>query len=230
MEGHVAKPVNSINNLKTIYSIDLTNYYGTVVQNQGACGNCYAFSATDTVNMNYKKQGKSVPLLSFQQLTDCSYLVSLLGGANRGCGGGNIYVSMEYIRIYGLTSLAAYPQNAQTYTYGTQQSCSNRAGPYRINQWLYFNSNSCVDRISYLLSGYAISVFIAGGNPYFWNYKSGVLPDCSGYTNIDHAVVMVGAYYDSTSNASSYIIYKNSWGSAWGESGKIRISLRGRSC
>lgn len=81
--------------------------------------------------------------------------------------------------------------------------------------------------------GMAISALIAAGTPYWYYYRSGVLPHCYGYTRIDHAVVMVGAYIDSNnpnSPNSNYITYKNSWGINWGERGHIRISTLYGSC
>jgi cysteine peptidase B len=219
VEGHAAKAaeLKNVKNAKGALYVDLSNIYGTPVLNQGACGSCYAFSSADTVNMNNLRSRNGKPLLSEQQLVDCSYHLVLLGGYNNGCGGGNIYVSMEYQKQYGLASRQSYPQSSQNYLYGTQQPCSTNAAPrFKINNWWYFSDYSCYTRMAYIQSGYALSVFIAAGNPYFWYYKSGILPDCYGYYNIDHAVVMVGFYYDFVSLSTSYIIIKNSWGTAWG--------------
>lgn len=138
--------VDEKRNLKSYY-IDLNSRYGTPVQNQGACGNCYAFSATDTVNMNNKLFSKNYPLLSFQQLTDCSSIVRLQNGVNYGCGGGSNFASMEYIMDYGLQSLASYPQSINSYNYGQNQPCASRYGPYRINMWYFFPYDYCGIRV-----------------------------------------------------------------------------------
>jgi cathepsin L len=71
---------------------------------------------------------------------------------------------------------------------------------------------------------------LAGGNPYFWYYKSGILNECYGYSKVDHAAVLVGAYYDLQNLQGSYLKIKNSWGSNWGEEGNVRISLQGGVC
>lgn len=180
--------------------------------------------------MNYRLFGISNPLLSFQQLTDCSNNVTLSSGTSRGCNGGNIFVAMEYIKYYGLQSLASYPQSPISFSKGLTQPCASKYGPYKINLWWYFTNTDCNTRIRYISAGYALSVFVAAGTPYWYNYASGILSDCFGYTNIDHAVVMVGAYVDTNNANNNYITYKNSWGINWGERGHIRISTRYSSC
>lgn len=49
-------------------------------------------------------------------------------------------------------------------------------------------------------------------------YSSGILNSCG--TDINHAIQLVGYYKDSN---QAYYIGKNSWGTAWGENGFIKI-------
>lgn len=59
--------------LKDVVIIDLSQRYVTPVRFQGACGNCYAFAITDSINLvNKRNYGNAIPLLSPQDLTDCS--------------------------------------------------------------------------------------------------------------------------------------------------------------
>jgi aminopeptidase C len=56
-------------------------------------------------------------------------------------------------------------------------------------------------------------------DPLFWAfYRSGVIDRCPG--EINHAVVLAGVKADPFDN---YWIVKNSWGTAWGENGFIKI-------
>jgi hypothetical protein len=105
-----------------------------MVLNQGACGSCYTFSTTDSINMVNLLYRNGIPALSPQHLADCSLGVGLLGGySNMGCAGGNIYVSMEYVRLYGVHSLAAYPQSLEAVTKGVDQRCRSLPLPrFRI--------------------------------------------------------------------------------------------------
>jgi len=70
-----------------LYDVDLRRTQSTPVQHQGQCGNCYAVSTVDSINMQAKRYRMKWPLLSIQHLTDCSNGYH----NNRGCDGGWIY-------------------------------------------------------------------------------------------------------------------------------------------
>lgn len=46
---------------------------------------------------------------------------------------------------------------------------------------------------------------------------------CPNNTNVNHAVLAVGYRYHIF--GSNYILFKNSWGSLWGENGYFRFKL-----
>lgn len=62
------------------------------VKDQGACGSCWSFSTTGSMESAYKiKYGKDV-LLSEQQLVDCS-----VDWGNNGCSGGLVEYAYHYL-------------------------------------------------------------------------------------------------------------------------------------
>jgi len=64
-------------------------------------------------------------------------------------------------------------------------------------------------------------VILASYSTVFNNYEKGVINNATACgTSCDHAVTAVGF-------TSSYYIIKNSWSTAWGESGFARIAING---
>lgn len=71
----------------------------TPVKNQGNCGSCYAFSATETTESAYCLHGsnnKQLYMLSPQQLVSCSQSYG-----NGGCGGGWYFYCWNYTMTHG---------------------------------------------------------------------------------------------------------------------------------
>jgi C1A family cysteine protease len=66
-------------------------------------------------------------------------------------------------------------------------------------------------------------VAIDAANNYFQGYSGGILNNCGGGNNLDHAVTAVGY---GTEGGVLYAIVRNSWTASWGESGYIRMALK----
>jgi len=94
-------------------TFDWRNQPGVVpaVRDQGACGSCWAFSATGTVEMSVAiDSGNAAGNYSEQQLVSCS---SAFG--NNGCNGGWYYWAWDYMKAHAQETEANYP-----YTSGTR--------------------------------------------------------------------------------------------------------------
>lgn len=92
--------------------------YTTPVKNQGQCGSCWAFSATEQIESTYMLAGYAAQPLSAQQITSCTEYMY-------GCGGGDTTYAYEQIisgetksgmKTYGLASefMAPYQQSMTT--------------------------------------------------------------------------------------------------------------------
>ena len=80
----------------------------TPVKDQGACGSCWAFSATEAVESAYMIQkGGAETIMAPQQLVDCSW-----AEGNNGCSGGWYYWAYDYLKDAKLMTESSYPYTA----------------------------------------------------------------------------------------------------------------------
>eukprot|EP01092_Planopodium_desertum_P015577 TRINITY_DN827_c0_g1_i3.p2 TRINITY_DN827_c0_g1~~TRINITY_DN827_c0_g1_i3.p2 ORF type:complete len:213 (-),score=73.41 TRINITY_DN827_c0_g1_i3:56-694(-) len=77
----------------------------TPIKNQEQCGSCWAFSTVETIESAWFLSGKSLPVLSPQQIVDCD-----VNNGDMGCEGGDTTTAYQYVMTAGgLDSEASYP-------------------------------------------------------------------------------------------------------------------------
>ncbi|XP_058871040.1 procathepsin L-like [Acipenser ruthenus] len=186
--------------------------YVTRVKNQGACGSCWAFSATGALEgQHFKKTGQLVSL-SEQNLVDCTNNKKY---GNSGCKGGHMINAFKYVKDNRIASEASYPYRAENGTCNTNARKVARCSSYTaVNQ----NERALQDAVA---SIGPVSVAIDASHCSFQFYKSGIYyePECTRKAN--HAVLVVG-YGDS--DGKKFWILKNSHGRKWGEDGYMRLA------
>lgn len=215
------------------------------VKNQGQCGSCWAFSATQTIESQFAldTQSKWAIELSPQQITSCTTDCD-------GCGGGWPSSGYEYVKgVAGLSNEWYWPYTQSMVATSATAACNTNvsifAGPdaelagghatvtgfnYVIPQC---SSGGCTDQdMSGLAKAVAegpVSVCVNAGQ--FNDYTGGVMSKAacggSGADDLDHCVQLVG--YNA--NASSpYWIVKNSWSTTWGMDGYIYLEYPANTC
>jgi len=186
----------------------------TPVKDQGQCGSCWAFSATETIESAMMIAGQAPPPLGPEQIVDCDTSM-------QGCGGGDPRQAIDYVQgAGGQDSEETYPYTAgQSGQAGTCAASGSGPGKTSGSQDVADGDENALQ--SFLQNNGPPSVCVDASS--WQSYSGGVLTDCG--QQIDHAVQAVGL--DDTANA--YIV-RNSWGEGWGESGYIRIQTGQNLC
>jgi cathepsin L len=188
----------------------------TPVKNQGQCGSCWAFSATECIESGFAiMQNTTAPILSPQDVTSCTPNPQDCGGTG-GCNGATCELAYSFVASSGIYYNQQWP-----YT-GTTGTCNPPAGQpaVAITGYVKLISNNYTDVLNNVWQR-PLSVVVAAGS---WNlYKSGVFtcPTPGGTLDLDHGVQLVG--YGTDPTAGDYWIVRNSWGATWGEQGYIRL-------
>jgi len=147
----------------------------TPVYNQGQCGSCWAFSATETIESYYHLQGKHpITKLSMEQVVDCD-------STCYGCSGGWTYAAYEYVMSQGgIDSYSSYPYTAGGGNSGNCQF-SQSSVVTTISNWNYVTQSDDENEMkSYLLANGPLSICVYAEA--WMTYTSGVFmaSECQG--------------------------------------------------
>jgi C1A family cysteine protease len=188
----------------------------TPVYNQGQCGSCWAFSATENIESQWALAGNTLTELSMQQIVSCDT-------TDDGCNGGDTPTAYEYvIKAGGLDSGADYPYTSGA---GKTGKCAVKTGDFvaKIQGWEYAGKKNESAMVAYLAANGPLSICVDAST---WDgYKSGIYPASKCGTSLDHCVLAVG--YDLN---QGYWIVRNSWATDWGIDGYIYLEYGKDTC
>ncbi len=208
----------------------------TRIENQGQCGDCWAFSLTATNRDGHAILGEDPGRLSQEWLTDTDPNYATQPPAY-GCNGGDFDAANDLLK--GQPSWNSCP-----YTAGANGTVANpcsvnlpRAANSSIKGWHMLgdpnNGPSVMDIEAQITrSGQPISIALAAGAGDWENYSGGIYNGCTDGP-LDHMINIVGwdnegAQFDANGNlppGKGVWILRNSWGTSWGENGYMRTRM-----
>jgi len=223
----------------------------TPIKNQGQCGSCWAFSATEAIEsqMILGTGGKFAISLAPQQIASCTPSTGAYGC--QGCNGGFTEGAYEYVKsVAGLANSFFIPyMQSLTQTDATMACPTAKVeainGEYKTLQGGYAQvhgysyatppctSGACATQdlkaFAAALETTPLSVCV---NAESWNdYTGGVMTSAAcgpmGAEYQDHCVMATGF---NTTAPTPYWIVRNSWSSMWGEEGYIYLEMAKNTC
>jgi len=223
----------------------------TPVKNQGQCGSCWAFSATEAIEsqMILESGGKYDFTLSPQQVASCTPGNGTYGCL--GCNGGFTEGAYDYVKSApGLANGFFIPYEQSLTESENTKACPTakveaiageleqlQGGYAQVTGYKYAitpcTSGSCENQnlagLAAALEKSPLSVCVNAGA---WNdYTGGVMSSAAcgpmGADYQDHCVMAVG--FNSTA-PTPYWIVRNSWASTWGEQGYIYLEMAKNTC
>lgn len=224
----------------------------TAIKNQGQCGSCWAFSATEAVESQLVlTTGREFALeLSPQQITSCTPSTGSEGCD--GCNGGFTEGAYDYLStVAGLANSFYIPyQQSLTETTDTVACMTSQVeaingtlevlqgGYAAVSGYTYATppctgeslcKNQDLDKLAAALEETPVSVCVNAGA---WNsYTGGVMSSaaCGSMAAFeqDHCVMATGF---NTTASTPYWIVRNSWSDTWGEEGYIYLEMAENTC
>jgi len=199
---------------------DWTGILTTPVKDQGYCGSCWAFSATEQMESDLWRTSGEEMILSAQQTTTCTYRNIIVGG----CNGGNTGPAYTYLEG-GIETDADYPYTSGAR--GVTGTCEADSSKFVAKTTGYTTVSSSASgestMASYVASTGPLSICVDAET---WSsYTSGIMTHCG--NSVDHCVQAVGI---NTEASTPYWLVRNSWGTSWGESGYIQLEYGKNLC
>jgi len=192
--------------------VDWTGKYTTAVKDQGYCGSCWAFSATEQIESDIMRTAGQTILLSVEQIVQCDK-------TSYGCDGGWTENAYDYVKkAGGIETEASYPYSSYQGTTGT---CKANASLNKVTVSAYTKVTGETNMASYVQKTGPLSICIDASS---WNsYNGGVMSSCG--KKVNHCVQAVGV-----DTSAGYWKVRNSWGTKWGEQGFIRLAYGQDTC
>jgi len=188
----------------------------TAVKDQGQCGSCWAFSATQVLESATFIAGQGLPTLAPEQIVDCDT-------SDGGCNGGDPRSALNYVvSAGGQDTESSYPYTAGggqsgTCNFQSGSVAATESGPQDVSD----GDESALQ--SFLQSSGPPSVCVDASE---WaSYTGGVMTSCG--CSIDHAVQATGI--TSQFGTPAYIV-RNSWNTDWGVNGFIYLATGANTC
>ena len=217
------------------------------VLDQGFCGSCWAFGATEAITDRLCISGGQKKFLQLAPLDLTSCDSGFFSGEN-GCQGGQLGGAWNYAKKTGLVDEACYPYLKSQG--GPVPTCQPDAQPC-LPESKFIPTPSCTKKCAngadwetskhklknvYSIQPSQLMAELSANGPVesaftvyadFVHYKSGVYSHQTGSALGGHAIKVIGY---GTENGTDYWLVQNSWTTTWGDGGYFKIKRGSDEC
>lgn len=185
------------------------------IRDQGQCGSCWAFGATEALSDRLAIRGTVNTVLSPQHLVSCDM-------GNFGCQGGYLGETWSYMNAHGVMTEECYKYHSGDD--GDDGKCQTTCDDGSKGE-LYFSGEPAFSTENTRTmqeiekNGPVEAAFMVYED--FLHYGGGIYKHGSGDFLGGHAIKCIG--WGTDPDAGDYWIMANSWGEGWGEKGFFRI-------
>jgi len=195
----------------------------TPVKNQGNCGSCWAFVATEQTESYWAIAGKGLQELSVQEFISCA--------PSLGCNGGNTCQALLWLAVKEYNQTKCRLVKNSEYPYEAKETPCKYGKTSKTGATI---SGVCGCESLVGHEDVMVKVVAQRGplgvnvNSILWHdYVGGIIQRHCTNDTINHAAQIIG--YDLM-NPVPYWIVKNTWGPDFGEDGYLRIKIGDNLC
>ncbi|CAI2372444.1 unnamed protein product [Moneuplotes crassus] len=188
------------------------------IRDQGACGSCWAFGATEALSDRFNIEHDMDIVLSPQHLVSCDR-------SNYGCNGGYLDKAWKFMKDTGVVLDSCMPYTSGTT--GKDGECFTHCTSETDDEFRKYNSDKATmtrnvqkTQQAIMEEGPVEAAFTVYQD--FMSYKGGVYKHTTGSMLGGHAIKAIGW---GEEDGTKYWIMANSWGTGWGEEGFFRIAM-----
>jgi len=189
----------------------------SAIKNQGSCGSCWTFAVISVIESIYAIRENKMLRFSEQLIVDCCRkLYSSECQISDGCKGGLVSEGFQYSINKGVMLESDYPYTAK------DEVCKYKKDltVFKPDGYVDINERD-LKMMEKIVLTRPIAVGVSASWPVFRYYKEGVVERDCRETPLNHGVAIVGA---GNEKGIPYWYVRNSWGSAWGAQGYIKIA------
>lgn len=194
---------------------------GSAAKDQGHCGSCFAFAASEMLEDYLYLSSGLMYNLSPQMAASCTPNPEHCGGSG-GCNGGTAEIVFDDLANGNGKMAQEYQYGYRSY-YGEDFACETDdiAPLISVEGLTMLQGNNYTEMMNAVAQVGPVSIGVDASE--WHNYESGVFNACNQKNpDVNHAVVLYGYGVDEVSG-EQYWLVRNSWSPSYGEKGYIRV-------